>query len=118
MKKQIVVWMVALSMLCFAGIGCSKQSKSKENRLKGTVESVDVSKNEAVIKDKYTGTNKTVVVDSKDIESLKPGEKVSIQLKPGTNNVKSIKLHSAKAKADKADKANKENKEEKDDKEE
>jgi len=103
MKKQIIAGVVALSLVCFFGAGCSKKHGPKPNQVKGSIVSVDPVKNEAVIKDKYTGEKKTVIVDSKDIAGLKPGKKIKVMLKPGTNTAESIKLHTPKQKNDDED---------------
>lgn len=112
MQKKLVLGVMCFCLLSTVSFGCSKHSKGKPDQIKGAVISVDAVKNQAVIKDKYTGEEKTIVVDAKDISRLRTGSQVKIQLKPGTNNAVSIKLHSSRAKEDTGDKADKEDKEE------
>jgi Na+-translocating ferredoxin:NAD+ oxidoreductase RNF subunit RnfB len=80
----------------FGSFGCSKGSKA--DVIKGKIVSVDNSKNEIVIKDNKTGTEKTISVNPNDISSLKTNEEVRVKLASGTNKAESIKLRSQRNK--------------------
>ena len=54
---------------------------------------------EVVIKEKTTSAEKKVVVDPKEIATLKQGDKVKVILKEGTNTAEKIKVYAAKKKA-------------------
>jgi hypothetical protein len=101
MKKILSVAVVVLTLISFATVGIAKEAAKKATVLKGEIVSIDAAKNEVVIKDMKANTEKTVVVDPKEISMLKKGEHVKAILKEGTNSVEKIKVYPAKKKSEK-----------------
>jgi len=107
MKKTGLILVVMVALVCFTALsfaqGQKKMSiKSKNIKMeviKGEVVSIDVAKNEIVVKEKKSGVEKTISVDPDKIASLKVGEQVKIKVKAGSNkaeSIKPIKEHKAK----------------------
>ncbi len=92
-KKNLFIVLALFLLFGFGSFGCSKG-----DAIRGKIVSVDTTKNEIVIKDKKTGTDKTISANLNDILSLKKDEEVKVILEPGTNKAKSIKLRSQKNK--------------------
>lgn len=96
MKHKILLGAMLFFLLGFGAGGCSKkESPAKADQIKGSVVSVDTAKHEVVIKDKE-GNAATVIINSGKIAMLKEGEKIRVQMKPGSNVVESIKFHGLK----------------------
>jgi hypothetical protein len=97
-KMSILIALVFLTMpfsSSFAQTNVVKADKKeaavKAEVIKGEIVSIDVAKGEVVIKDSATGTEKTVIVEPKTIALMKPGEKVKVSLKAGTNVAERVK---------------------------
>ena len=98
--KKITVILVALLLMCamsqlsFAqtsqGRGAKKAAVNTEV-IRGKIISIDTAKNEIVVKENKTGTEKTITVDSKVIASLKVNEEVKVTLKEGSSIATSVK---------------------------
>ena len=108
MKKAIVVLFVAafltapVAMSFAQGSDTAKKTVSSADVVKGEIVSIDTAKNEIVVKDSTpakdgTFAEKTIVVDAKDIGSLKVGEKIKATLKAGTNIAEKITKSTKKA---------------------
>jgi predicted dinucleotide-binding enzyme len=92
--KKITVILVALLLICtmsplsFAqtsqGRGVKKAAVNTEI-IRGKIISINTAKNEIVVKENKTGTEKTIVVDPTVISSLKVDEDVKVALKAGSN---------------------------------
>jgi hypothetical protein len=106
MKKITVILVVlllicAMSTLSFAQTSQAKGAKKAEvstEVVRGKIISIDKTKNEIVVKENKTGTEKTIAVDPKLISSLKANEEVRVTLKAGSNiaeKVKKITKHAA-----------------------
>ena len=94
--KKIMVILVALSLICGVTIlsaQAADTAKAKVNTemVKGKIVSIDAAKNEMVVKENKTGTEKTIAVDPKVISSLAAGEEVKVTLKAGSNVAEKIK---------------------------
>ena len=99
MKKFLVVAVALIALIGFTTTGFAKEAaKAKAEVVKGEIVSIDTAKNEVVIKDEKTNTDKTIVVDPKEIATLKQGEQVKAILKTGTNTAEKIKVIPAKKK--------------------
>ena len=105
MKKILMVLVAGLVMISFSAVGFAAEEakapapKAKAEVVKGEIVSIDAAKNEIVIKEKKTNAEKKVVVDPKEISTLKQGEMVKVILKAGTNTAEKIKVMPAKKKA-------------------
>lgn len=105
MKKLMMVLVAGLVMISFSAVGFAAEEakapapKAKAEVVKGEIVSIDAAKNEVVIKEKKTNAEKKVVVDPKEIATLKQGDKVKVILKEGTNTAEKIKVYAAKKKA-------------------
>jgi len=105
MKKLMMVLVAGLVMISFSAVGFAAEEaktqapKAKAEVVKGEIVSIDAAKNEIVIKEKKTNAEKKVVVDPKEISTLKQGEMVKVILKAGTNTAEKIKVMPAKKKA-------------------
>jgi hypothetical protein len=99
MKRLIVVLfvlflvggMAALSFAQATQVAAAKKAEVKTEVIMGKIISIDTVKNEVVIKENKTATEKTIVVDAKVISLLKTDEAVKVSLKEGTNIALSIK---------------------------
>ena len=98
--RKITVILVALLFLCgisalgFAKIAhapSTKKAQVKTEVIKGKIISIDTAKNEIVIKNNKTGTEKAIAVDPKVISSLKTDEEVKVTLKAGSNIAEHVK---------------------------
>jgi hypothetical protein len=97
MKKIVTLAAMVLTLICFMTLAIAEEAvKAKPVVIKGEVVSIDTAKSEAVIKNRKTDTEKTVVVDPQELSTLKQGEKVKVILKEGTNTAEKIKIYSAK----------------------
>ena len=105
MKKILMVLVAGLVMISFSVVGFAAEGakapapKAKAEVIKGEIVSIDAAKNEVVIKEKKTNAEKKVVVDPKEISTLKQGDMVKVILNEGTNTAKKIKVMPAKKKA-------------------
>ncbi|MCX5902131.1 MAG: hypothetical protein NTV89_01390 [Proteobacteria bacterium] len=105
MKKLMMVLVAGLVMISFSAVGFAAEEaktqapKAKAEVVKGEIVSIDAAKNEIVIKEKKTNAEKKIVVDPKEISTLKQGEMVKVILKAGTNTAEKIKVMPAKKKA-------------------
>lgn len=98
MKKGIYIAVISiaflsLSTLSFAQKSMLKPAKAVKQNLevvRGQIVSIDPSKNEIVLKDNKTATERTIPVDAKVISSLKTGEQVKVKINPEDNKVESI----------------------------
>ena len=99
MRRAILVAITIISLAGFAALGFAQEAKGKSSKaakagievIKGKIVSIYPDKNEIVIKDNNTEVAKTVVVDAKEISSLKVGEELKIKLRAGSNVADSIK---------------------------
>lgn len=94
MKKNLCLWIAVIAIAGLAAFGCKKD---RSNKVKGPVISINAVTHEVVIKDKYTDTSKTIVVNENEIPMLKAGEIVKVKVKPGTNIAESVKPYGDKA---------------------
>ena len=105
MKKILMVLVAGLVMISFSAVGFAAEGakapapKAKAEVIKGEIVSIDAAKNEIVIKEKKTNAEKKIVVDPKEISTLKQGDMVKVILKAGTNTAEKIKVYAAKKKA-------------------
>ena len=99
MKKMTVILMALLltgsmTMWGFAETPAAPASKKPEvnaDIVRGKIVSIDAAKNEIVVKENKTGTEKTIKVDPTVLTSLKIDEKVRVTLKTGTNVAEKVK---------------------------
>lgn len=98
--KKITVILVALLLICsmstlsFAQtspVKTAKKAKVSTEIIRGKIVSIDSAKNEIVIKDNKTGLEKSILVNAKEVGSLKVGEELKVTLKSGTNIAESVK---------------------------
>ena len=82
MKK---IWFLILGILLLS-------APAFADEVQGPIESIDAVKNEIVVKDSASGTDKTVAVHPKIISTLKEGLVVKISLKPGTNAADTLEV--------------------------
>jgi hypothetical protein len=113
MKKVIVIAIVVMSLASFSTFSFAQSQKDKPTKeavkevvkstevFKGKITSIDPTKNEIVVKNNKTGTEKTFIVDPKEISSLKVGEEVKVTYKTGSNIADSIKKVVKKTKSTK-----------------
>jgi hypothetical protein len=83
-----------LSTLGFAQTAQAKAAKKPEVKtevVRGKILSIDPAKNEIVVKDNKTGVARSIVVDPKQIGSLKVDEEIRARLKSGSNIAESVK---------------------------
>jgi hypothetical protein len=107
MKRVIVSSMVILALICLTTMSfaadAAKPSKdpatattevgSTASTILGKIVSLDKAKGEVVVKDQESKTDKTFVVEKKDLKMLKKGKLVKIVLAPGsTDKVGSIEV--------------------------
>ena len=103
MKKLLMVLAAGLLMISFSAVGFAAEEttaqtpKAKAEVVKGEIVSIDAAKNEITIKEKKTSAEKNVVVDPKEIATLKQGDQVKVILKTGTNTAEKIKVYKKKA---------------------
>ncbi len=71
---------------------------AKNEMTKGKIVSIDAVKNEIVIKQDASGSDKTFKVEPGEIALLKVGETVKIKTRPGSDVAQSVKLIAAKKK--------------------
>jgi len=98
--KKITVILVALLLICamstlsFAqtsqGTGAKKAVVNTEI-IRGKIISIDTAKNEIVVKENKTGTEKAISIDPKVIATLKIDDQVKVTLKEGSNIAASVK---------------------------
>jgi hypothetical protein len=98
--KKITVILLALLLICtmsklsFAQksqtTGAKKAAVNTEI-IRGKIISIDTTKNEIVVRENKTGTEKTITVDPKVIASLKTDEDVKVMLKAGSNVAEQVK---------------------------
>ena len=98
--KKITVILVALLLICamsplsFAqtsqGRGVKKAAVNTEI-IRGKIISINTAKNEIVVKENKTGTEKTIAVDPAVIPSLKTDENVKVTLRAGSNVAEKVK---------------------------
>jgi len=98
--KKITVILVALLLICgmttlnFAQTSQAtgaKKAKVSTEVIRGKIISIDTVKNEIVVKENKTGTEKTIAVDPTVISSLKTDENVKVTLKAGSNVAEKVK---------------------------
>ena len=98
--KKITIILFVLFLICSMAVvsfaqtsqvAVAKKVKVKTEVIIGKIISIDTVKNEVVIKENKTATEKTIVVDAKVISLLKTDEAVKVSLKEGTNIALSIK---------------------------
>lgn len=102
MNKKMIIAVIILSALSltttsFAQMlkGTKRSNTAKAQTVSGKIVSIDQEKLKVVIKNS-NGVDKTVVVDSQEIASLKVGEEVIAVLAAGSNKAQSIKKMVAK----------------------
>jgi len=97
--KKITVILVAFLFLCgmsalsfvqAAQTPGMQKSEIKTEIIRGKIISIDIAKHEIVVKTK-AGEEKTIVVNSKVVRSLKVDEEVRVTLKGGSNVAMKIK---------------------------
>lgn len=99
MRKAMLVAIAIVSVVSLATFGfalaaqgkSSKVAKTSTEVIRGKIISIDSAKNEIVIKNNKTGAESIIVVNSKEISSLKVGEEVKVTLKAGSNTAQTIK---------------------------
>ena len=97
MKKAMIIAVVVLSSLSFTTMSFAQmlkkpraQNAAKTETVSGKIVSIDQQKSQVVIKN-AGGTDKTVVVDAKELVSLKAGDEAVAVLPSGSNKAKTIK---------------------------
>ncbi len=90
MKKAIFILIIlaitaGLVVPSFAKDMKGSKAKANVEIIKGSIVSIDTQRNEIVVKDEKTNTDKTVVADPKMISTLKTGEMVKVKIKTGDN---------------------------------
>jgi hypothetical protein len=99
MKKIISSFMVLLALVCFTSVTFAASNSGKPsqeptvtastesaNTILGKIVSIDKAKNEIVVKDQETKTDKTIMIEAKDLKLLKKGNVVKIVLAPGSTD--------------------------------
>jgi len=98
--RKITVILTALFLVCALTVLSSAQTAqatgskkpvASSEVVRGKIISIDTVKNEIVVKENKTGTEKTIAVDPKVISTLKIEENVKVTLKSGTNVAEKIK---------------------------
>ena len=69
----------------------TKRNEASAEVVKGTITAIDPVKSEIVVKERKTGTEKTIVVDAAVISTLKVDERVKVTLKAGSNVAEKVK---------------------------
>lgn len=100
MNRTVVSIVVLVALFSFTALSFSQTEKvalkkvaeTKADVIHGTIVSIDTAKNEIVVKEKKSGTEKTIVAAPADIAPLKVGENVKAVLKEGTNTAESLKV--------------------------
>lgn len=100
MNRSVVSIVVLVALFSFTTLSYSQSEKTapkkaaeaKADIVRGTVVSIDAAKNAIVVKEKKSGTEKTIMAAPADIAPLKVGENVKAVLKEGTNTAESIKV--------------------------
>jgi len=99
MKKLIIV-LFALVIMCGMNIPSFAQTSQVKSTKKaavvnevisGKIISIDTVKNEVMVQEDKTGTEKAIAVTSKAISTLKVGEEVKVTLNKGSNIAVKIK---------------------------
>ena len=85
MKKSVSILFCLAAALGFAAAAFAED-------VEGSIESVRASKNEVVVKDRWTGGEKTITVHPKVVANLKPGTIVKASLKPGSTAADTISV--------------------------
>jgi predicted dinucleotide-binding enzyme len=105
MKKILALIVAGLVMISFSAVGFAAEEakapaqKVKAEVVKGEIVAIDAAKNEVTIKERKTGAEKKVVVDPREISTLKQGDRVKVILKEGTSTAEKIKVYAARKKA-------------------
>ena len=60
--------------------------------VQGSVESINVAKNEIVVKDQISGTDKAIIIHPKVLATLQSGAVVKASLKPGSNTADTVEV--------------------------
>jgi len=93
MNKKMIVAVIILSSLSFPTMSFAQMLKRasavKTETVSGKIVSVDQEKSQVVVENS-SGVDKTVMVDSKEIASLKAGDDVVAVLPAGSNKAQSI----------------------------
>jgi hypothetical protein len=93
---SILLLICGITVTSFAQATDNTTNNTKKNEasvevVKGTITAIDPVKSEIVVKERKTGTEKTIVVDAATISSLKVDERVKVTLKTGTNVAEKVK---------------------------
>ena len=99
MKKISVILVVLLLVCAVATLSFAqppqatgaKKAEAATEIVRGKIISIDTVKNEIVVKENKTGTEKTIAVDPAVISSLKTDENVKVTLKAGNNVAEKVK---------------------------
>jgi len=99
MKKISVILVVLLLVCAVTTFGFAQSSQATGTKkagvateiVRGKITSIDTGKNEIVVKENKTGTEKTIAVDPALIPSLKTDENVKVTLKSGSNVAEKVK---------------------------
>ncbi len=84
--KKIATFILAMLILTgFASVSFAEV-------VQGPIESINTVKNEIVVKDKISGTDKAIIVHPKVIATLQNGVVVKASLKPGSNTADSVEV--------------------------
>ncbi len=96
MRKLAVLLVALLSLYMVAGTVSAKTMKAEANPgtelVKGKIASIDAVKNEIVVKERKTNTEKTIAVDPSIVPTLKVGDMVKTEIKTGSNVADSVKV--------------------------
>ncbi len=97
MNKKLVSVFILIIFACLATAGFAAQQTAagkaakeapvsiKAELVLGKIVSIDKAKLQITVKDEKSNMDKHVTVTEKEMKGLNVGEKVEIQLKPGTN---------------------------------
>jgi hypothetical protein len=77
------------------------KAEVKTEAIKGKIVSIDMAKNEIVVKAGKTGTEKKLIVDPAVISTLKVKQEVSVTFKAGSNVAEKVKVIASSAAATK-----------------
>ena len=86
-----VLFLVGVVACAHAQEKAPAATKSMLETIKGKIVSIDLVKEEVVIKSSKTGMEKKLKASQSDIAALKVGEMVKAKFKPGSSTVDSIK---------------------------
>ncbi len=95
MVRNISVLILLLSFLCISEDSCASARIPmlyKTSFVSGSVIFIDAANNEIMIKDYRTGADTPIVVTTRDLESVKIGDDLKVEMEIGSNQAHIVQV--------------------------